>query len=187
ALLLGDRLVHREEDRRGRVDGERGRHLVERDALEDRFHVGERVDRDADAADLARGLGRVGVEAELRRKVERNREPRLPLGEKVAEALVGLARRAEAGVLPHRPELAAVHRRVDAAGERELAGAAEAVRHPLGLVKRLDHGPGARAPLAHAPSKSRLAMTSYWISLVPSKMRNTRASRQKRCAGYSRE
>ena len=30
-------------------------------------------------------------------------------------------------------------------------------------------------------------MTSYWISLVPSKIRNTRASRQKRYTGYSRE
>src|SRR5262249_55507744 len=39
----------------------------------------------------------------------------------------------------------------------------------------------------HAVSSRRLAMTSYWISLVPSKMRKTRASRQKRCAGYSRE
>src|SRR3981189_1261005 len=32
---------------------------------------------------------------------------------------------AEAGELPHRPELAAVHRRMNAAGERILAGAPE--------------------------------------------------------------
>src|SRR5439155_12009001 len=37
------------------------------------------------------------------------------------------------------------------------------------------------------PSSSRLAITSYWISLVPSKMRNTRASRQNLWAGNSRE
>ncbi len=42
-------------------------------------------------------------------------------------------------------------------------------------------------PAAHCFPKRRLAMISYWISLVPSKMRKTRASRQKRCAGYSRE
>jgi hypothetical protein len=51
------------------------------------------------------------IEAELRGQVERDREPGLPLGEEVLEALVGLARRAEAGVLPHRPELPAVHGR----------------------------------------------------------------------------
>src|ERR671935_1114959 len=48
----------------------------------------------------------------------------------------------------------------------------------------------AREAMARAhghPSSSRLAITSYWISLVPSKMRKTRASRQKRCAGNSRE
>src|SRR5262249_50222496 len=46
----------------------------------------------------------------------------------------------------------------------------------------------ARDLVAHAsPWSRRLAMTSYWISLVPSKMRKTRASRQNLCAGYSRE
>src|SRR5262249_50288001 len=139
-----------------------------------------------DPADLADGLGRVGVEAELRRQVERDRQPGLPFGEEVTEALVGLARRAEAGVLPHRPQLAAVHRRVDAAREGELAGAADILRHRRRLVERLDDRP-ASGGAAHAPSRSRLAMTSYWISLVPSKMRKTRASRQKRWAGNSRE
>jgi len=37
------------------------------------------------------------------------------------------------------------------------------------------------------PPRAPVAITSYWISLVPSKMRKTRASRQKRCAGNSRE
>jgi hypothetical protein len=38
--------------------------------------------------------------------------------EQVPEAGVRLLRRAEAGELPHRPELSAVHRRIDAARER---------------------------------------------------------------------
>ena len=51
----------------------------------------------------------VGVVAELRRQVERDREARLPLLEQVAVALVRLLRRREARVLPHRPRPAAVH------------------------------------------------------------------------------
>src|SRR3712207_8690509 len=39
---------------------------VERDAVEGRAHVVDRVDRDAGAADLAEAAGVVGVQAELR-------------------------------------------------------------------------------------------------------------------------
>jgi hypothetical protein len=65
-----------------------------------------------------------------RRHVEGRGEPRLPVVEQVAEALVGLLRGAEARELAHRPQAPAVHRRVDAARERELAGLAD----PLGVV-----------------------------------------------------
>ena len=49
---------------------------------------------------------------------------------------------------------------------------------------------GAAADAACLPGydpSSRLAMISAWISLVPSKMRKTRPSRQKRCAENSCE
>ena len=49
------------------------------------------------------------------------REARLAVVEQVAEALVGLLGGAEAGELAHRPQPPAVHRRVHAARERELA------------------------------------------------------------------
>jgi hypothetical protein len=52
-LLLRHRQVHREEDRRRRVDGHRGRHLAEGDAVEEGLHVGQRVDRHAALAHLA--------------------------------------------------------------------------------------------------------------------------------------
>ena len=61
--------------------------------------------------------------------------------EQVLEALVGLGGAAEAGELPHRPGLAAVHRLVDAAGVRELAGVAE-----VALVVE----PGRRPPAGRA-------------------------------------
>ena len=53
ALLLGDELVEQEEERGRRVDRHRGRDLAERDRVEEDPHVGERVDRDARAPDLA--------------------------------------------------------------------------------------------------------------------------------------
>ena len=69
--------------------------------------------------------GASGVVAHLRRQVEGDRQPGLAVGEQVPEALVGLGGGREAGVLAHRPEAAAVHRGLDAAGERELAGPPE--------------------------------------------------------------
>ena len=78
ALLLGDRDVEREQHRRGRVDRHRRRDLVERDAVEQHAHVVERVDRDADAADLAARQRVVRVAAHLRRQIERDREAGLP-------------------------------------------------------------------------------------------------------------
>ena len=67
----------------------------------------------------------VGVVAVERRQVEGDREAGLALREQVLEALVGVGGGAEAGELPHRPELAAVAGRVDAARVRELAGDAD--------------------------------------------------------------
>ena len=80
ALLLGDQLVEEHEQRRRRVDRHRGRHGVERDVAQQRAHVGDRVDGDARAADLAAGERVVGVEPELRGQVEGDREPGLARG-----------------------------------------------------------------------------------------------------------
>jgi len=67
----------------------------------------------------------VGVVAHQRRHVERGREAGLPVIAQVAEPLVRLLGGAEAGELPHRPELPAVHGRVDPAREREDSGKTE--------------------------------------------------------------
>ena len=132
AVLLGRDDVEGEHHRRGRVDGHRDRDVAEVDALEERLHVVERVDRDALAADLAEGARVVGVVAHQRRHVEGGGEARLAVVEQVAEALVGLLGGAEAGELAHRPQAPAVHRRVDAAGERILARLADAARRARG-------------------------------------------------------
>ena len=169
ALLLADADVVREHDRRGRVDRHRGRDVAERDAREERLHVGERVDGDALAADLAERAGVVRVVAHERRHVEGGREPRLAVLREVAEALVRLLRRAEAGELAHRPEATAVHRRIDAARERILARVAEVA----GVVD-VDALRRRRAARSRCPRSSRRARRS-----APARARRrSRASRR---------
>ena len=67
----------------------------------------------------------VGVVAELGRQVEGDGEPGLAFLQQVTEALVRLLGGAVAGVLAHAPQPAAVHGRLDAAGERKLARSAD--------------------------------------------------------------
>ena len=89
------------------------------------MHVLDRVDRDADAPYLAERARRIGVDPHLRRQVECDGEPRLSLVEQQTESFVRLVRRAEAGVLAHRPEATAVHRRLHAARVRKGSGIRE--------------------------------------------------------------
>src|SRR4030095_5384732 len=87
------------------------------------------------------------VVTELRREVERHREPGLASLEQVAEARVRLLGRGEARVLTERPRAAAVHVLVRPARERELAGELELeVRDVLVRVNRLDLDPGVGLP-----------------------------------------
>ena len=88
-------------------------------------HVLDRIDGDPHAADLSASARVVRVAAHLRREVEGDAEARLPLRQQVGVALVRLLRRAEAGVLAHRPEAPAVHVRLDAAREGRPTGYAE--------------------------------------------------------------
>ena len=101
--------------------------------------------------DLAQRARMVGVMAHQRRHVERGREAGLAVLEQVVEALVGLRGGAEARELAHRPQPAAVHRRVDPARERILAGQPDRIvvsADPVGQigrgVQRPDRLPGQR-------------------------------------------
>ena len=99
--------------------------------------------------------------------------PVWPAVEQLPEARVRLGRGAEAGVLAHRPQAAAVHRRLDAARERELPRIAErfgvVAGHVAGPIDRRDgnagrrtlrsaHAPKASGPAASHESRSRLAI-----------------------------
>src|SRR5207247_5134379 len=122
ALPLGDELVQQEEQRGRRVDRHRRRDLAERDPVEEQLQVGDRVDRDTGPPHFAYGARVVRVVAELRREVERHREPGLAALEQVAEAYVRLLGRGEPRVLADRPGPPAVHVRVGPARERALDG-----------------------------------------------------------------
>ena len=67
----------------------------------------------------------IGVVPHLRRQIERDAQPVHPLRQQIAISRVGLRRGAESRVLPHRPQPAPVHRRMDAAREGELARKSE--------------------------------------------------------------
>ncbi len=110
ALPLRDCDVHGKEDGRRRIDSHRRRHVAHRYAVKEAGEIVERADRDADLPHFAGDALIVRVVAHLRRQVEGSR--------------VRLLGGAEAGVLAHRPEASAVHRRLDAAGVRRLAGKA---------------------------------------------------------------
>ncbi len=153
---LGGGDVEGEHDRRGRVDRHRDADRAEVDAAEQRLHVIQRVHSHTLTSYLSESARVVGVVTHQRRHVERRREAGLTVVEQVAEALVRLLARAEAGELAHRPEPPAVHRGVDAARERVLAGAADRI------VGRADAGRqvGGRVELAHglAGERAELAL-----------------------------
>ena len=134
AAASRDREVEREENRCRRVDRHRDGHFIERNPVEQNFHIGDRVDRDARFADFAARLRRVRIVAELGRQIEGDREAGLSAFEEIAVALVRFRGGRETGVLAHRPEPPAVHRRIDAACEWKRSRLAEVVRRPLNLV-----------------------------------------------------
>ena len=103
ALLLGVGDIQRQQPRGRGVDRHRRVHLPGRNAVEQHAHVAQVTDRHADLADLAFRHRGVGVVADLRGQVERDREAGLALGEVVAVELVRCASRRVARVRPHQP------------------------------------------------------------------------------------
>ena len=140
-LLLGRGDVERHDRQHRAVHGHADAHLVERDAVEQSARVVDRVDRHAGHPDVAAHPRVVGVVAAVGGQVEGDAEPLLPGREVAPVERVGLLGGGEAGVLPDRPGLGGVHRRVGPAEVRREAGpggerveALEVVR----VVARLD-------------------------------------------------
>ena len=122
ALRLGNGEVHGPDDGRGRIDGHGNGHIAQRDALKQRFHIGERGNRHAALADFAQRLRIVGIVAHQRWKIERYGQPCLALCKKITVARVGLFGCSEARELAHGPQLPPVHGFVNATCIGKLAG-----------------------------------------------------------------
>ena len=103
ALLLGRDHVEAQQPHGGGVDGHRGVHVRERDAVEEPAHLAQVRDGHPDLADLAASQRGVGVVAGLGGQVEGDRQAGLPLGQVGAVELVGGRGRRVAGVGPHHP------------------------------------------------------------------------------------
>ena len=115
ALFFGRDDIEREHRQHRAVHGHRHRHLVERDAGEQRAHVVDGIDRDAGHADIAGDARMIGVVAAMGGEIEGDREAFLSGGEIAPVEGVGIFRRGEAGILPDGPGLVDIHGRVGAA------------------------------------------------------------------------
>ena len=166
ALFLGGDDVERHDRQHRAVHGHRHRHLVERDAGEQRPHVVDRIDRDARHADVAGDARMVEVVAAVGGEIEGDREALLPGGEVAAVEGVGILRRGEAGVLPDGPRLGDVHGRVGAAQIGRDAGIAVEAGEAVEIVRAVggfdgdafgrEPGFGARRRMRHRrPARNR--------------------------------
>ena len=122
ALFFRHGDVEAKKNRSGGVDGHGSGDAFERDVLEERFHVLERIDGNADFANFAESEGMIGVHANLRGQIERDGKALLSFAEQIPITLIGFGGAAKAGVLAHGPETAAVHSGINSAGVREFAG-----------------------------------------------------------------
>ena len=120
----------------------RRRHAIERDPVEERGHVIDRIDRDPDAAHLTGSERMIRVVADLRRQVECDAQTAYTMRQQIAITRIRLGRRPEAGVLAHRPQPPAIHRRLGAAGVGEFTGEADVLSgiNPCD-VRRMDVRP----------------------------------------------
>ncbi len=90
----------------------------ERDAVEEDFHILDRVDGDAGLANILGDARIITVIAALDRQIESDGKPRLPGGEVTPKESIRLFSRGKTGILPDRPGLIGIHHRPRAAKER---------------------------------------------------------------------
>ena len=127
ALTLARDDVERHDRDDRAVHGHRYAHLVERDLVEQDFHVAHGVDRDARLADIADHAAVIAVIAAVRREIESDREAFLPRRKITAIESIRFFGRREARILSDGPWAPGVHRGVGSTRERRDAGDARIV------------------------------------------------------------
>src|SRR5437667_3712857 len=128
--------VHRPDDGGRAVDRHRRADAADIDPAEQDPHVLQRRHGDAARPELPFRLRLVRVISVEGRHVERDAEAGLAVGDQILESAVRVRRAPHSGEHPHRPQPAAVHGGMDAAGEWEPAGAAEPLVRLPGDVER---------------------------------------------------
>ena len=193
ALLVGDRDVERHQPRRGRVDGHRRIHRVERDLIEQRPHVADMRDRHPDLADLAAGERMVAIETGLGRQVEGDREASLSLGQVLPIEPVGFARGRMPGIGAKDPGLVARRRprrrrsfvrlRHDPLAQRRVRRRRAAAPKVLCMAQLqkiiprrhiFGRGPGIGGPAKPCPSRSQRSAIALVVRTVASRPPTTR-------------
>ena len=124
ALLLARHDVQRQHRQHRAVHGHRHGHVGQRNAVEQRAHVVDGVDRHARHADVAAHARMVAVVAAVGGEIEGHREALLPGRDVAPVEGVGVLRRREPGVLADGPRLRHVHGRVGPAQIGRDAGIA---------------------------------------------------------------
>ena len=114
------------------------RHVGEGDAVEQRAHVEDGIDRHAGHADVAAHARMVAVVAAVGGEIEGHRQALLPGGDVAAIEGVGVLRRREPGVLADGPRLGDVHGRVGPAQVGRDAGIAVEEVETGGVGGRVD-------------------------------------------------
>jgi len=121
-LLLGGNDVHGH-DRQGRaVHRHRDRHLVQRDAVEQDFHVLDAVDGYTRFAHIADDTRVVGVVAAVGGQVKSHRQAGLPGFEVPPVESIGFLGSGETCILAHGPRSAGIHGCLGAANKWRQAG-----------------------------------------------------------------
>ena len=122
ALLFGGNDIEGHDREDGAVHGHGNGHLVERNFVEENFHVLDAVDGDSGFSHVAGDARVVGIVTAVRGEVESDAESLLAGGEIAAIEGVGIFGRGKAGVLTDCPWTQCVHGGVWAAKEWRKTG-----------------------------------------------------------------
>ena len=123
ALLLARDDEIRQHRKHRAIHGHGHAHAVERNAVEQDFHVLDGIDRHARLADIAFDPGMIAVIAAMGGKIERHRQAHLPRLQILAVEEIGFLGGGKTGILADGPGPAGIHAGPHAARERRQSPA----------------------------------------------------------------